>query len=258
MRRFVIIVAVLAALAAVADGLFIEPFSIEVTQSTIQARVAAPLKIAHLSDLHTTGLGQRERKLVSLLDEEKPDVIIITGDSLGRGDRYDHILALLTKLHAPLGVWLVRGNWETRHLLRNESEFYTRAGIHFLLNEGAAIRPDVWLAGLDDPASSNPNLDAAIAKAPQGSYEIVAMHAPGYFDTIAGRIPLVLAGHTHGGQVRFPFIPIFWLPDGCGHYLEGWYESRGSLMYVSRGIGTSVLPVRFRCRPELAIITLKP
>jgi predicted MPP superfamily phosphohydrolase len=250
--------AALAALAAAVDGLFIEPFRIEVTHSIIQARVAAPLKVAHLTDLHTTGLGRRERKLLALLEEEKPDVIIITGDTLGRGDRYERARPLLTQLHAPLGVWLVRGNWETSQPIPNEHAFYASAGIHFLLNEGASIRPDIWLAGLDDPSTSRPDLDAALAKAPQAAYVVAALHAPGYFDTIAGRVPLVLAGHTHGGQVRLPLIPAFWLPDGCGRYLEGWYEARGSLMYVSRGIGTSFLPIRFRCPPELAIITLKP
>ena len=77
-----------------------------------------------------------------------------------------------------------------------------------------------------------------------------------FFDTVAGRVPLVLAGHTHGGQVRLPLIPTLWLPRGSGHFLAGWYAERGSRMYVSRGIGTSVLPIRFRCPPELSIITV--
>jgi predicted MPP superfamily phosphohydrolase len=258
MRRIVLILAVLTALAAAVDGLFIEPFRIEVTHSAVGAQVAAPLKIAHLSDLHTTGFGRRERKLLELLDEEKPDVIIITGDTLGRGDHYEPVRFLLSKLHAPLGVWFVLGNWENERPVSNEHAFYAGAGIHLLVNEGAAIRPDIWLAGLDDPASSEPNFNTAVANAPPGAYVIAALHAPGYFDTIAGRAPLVLAGHAHGGQVRLPPIPVFWLPKECGRYLEGWYEERGSLMYVSRGIGTSILPIRFLCRPELAIITLQP
>jgi hypothetical protein len=258
MRRIVLILAAVTALAVAVDGYFIEPFRIEVTHSTVEAHVTAPLRIAHLTDLHTTGFGRRERKLLALLDEEKPDVIIITGDTLGRGEHYEPVRTLLSKLHAPLGVWFVLGNWENDRPISNEHTFYAASGIHLLVNEGAPIRPDVWLAGLDDPASSEPNLDAAVANAPQGAYVIAAQHAPGYFDTIAGHVPLVLAGHAHGGQVRLPPIPVFWLPKECGRYLEGWYEERGSLMYVSRGIGTSVLPVRFLCRPELAIITLQP
>jgi predicted MPP superfamily phosphohydrolase len=258
MRRTVLILAVLAILAVAADGFFIEPFRIEVTHSIVQAPVTAPLKIAQLTDLHTRGLGRRERRVLEILETEKPDVIIITGDNLGPGDHYELVRPLLTQLHAPLGVWFVLGNWENNRPISNQHEFYSSAGVHLLVNEGASIRPDTWLAGLDDPASSEPNFDAAVAKAPQGAYVIAALHAPAYFDTIAGRVPLVLAGHTHGGQVRLPPLPMFWLPKGCGHYLQGWYELRGSRMYVSRGIGMSVLPIRLLCRPELAIITLQP
>jgi predicted MPP superfamily phosphohydrolase len=101
-----------------------------------------------------------------------------------------------------------------------------------------------------------PNLDAALHTVPPCTYVIAAFHAPAFFDTVAGRVPLVLAGHTHGGQVRLPLIPAFWLPRGSGRFLEGWYAERGSRMYVSRGIGTSFLPIRFRSSPELAIITV--
>ena len=258
MRRAFLIVAGIAALAAAVDGFFIEPFQIEVTHSTLAAPVAQPLRIALLADLHTSGMGRAEQKVLKLLEAENPDVIIIAGDTLGPGYHYDRTLPLITRLRAPLGVWFVHGNWETKYPFRGERNFYANAGIHLLVNEGAAIRPDVWLAGLDDPSSVRPDPDAALAKAPAGAFVIAAFHAPGYFDEIAGRVPLVLAGHAHGGQVRIPLIPVLWFPSDCGRYLEGWYELKGSRMYVTRGIGMSMLPVRFLCRPELAIITLTP
>jgi hypothetical protein len=68
----------------------------------------------------------------------------------------------------------------------------------------------------------------------------------------------VLAGHTHGGQVRIPFVRPFWLPEDSGNYLEGWYEKGGSKMYVNRGLGWTALPVRFLCRPEIDFITVEP
>jgi uncharacterized protein len=263
MRRIILIVLAIALLAVLADGLFIEPFRIEVTRSYIQAPLARPLKIAHLTDLHTSGLGRRERLLLELLDVEQPDVIIITGDSLTRGFSYARTRPLLSRLHAPLGIWMVRGNWENAALIRNERTFnerafYSQLGIHFLLNEAAPIRPDVWLAGLDDPSTGTPNLDASLRKVPPDVYVILAFHAPGFFDQAAGRVPLALAGHTHGGQVHIPFVPVFWKPHDSGRYLEGWYTEGGSKMYVSRGIGTSTLPIRFLCRPELTIITAGP
>ncbi len=256
MRLFLFVFAAVAGLVVAVDGFLIEPYRIEVTHSTVQGPLTLPLKIAHLSDLHTSGLGRRERKLLLLLDAEHPDVIVITGDTLTRGHHYDNIRPLLSRLHAPLGVWLVRGNWENERLPHDERTFYSQLGIHFLLNEASPIRPDIWIAGLDDPSTGTANLDNALKTVPPGAYVITAFHAPAFFDKIAGRVPLVLAGHTHGGQVRLPLVPVFWLPRGSGRFLEGWYAERGSRMYVSRGIGTTFLPLRFRCLPELAIITV--
>lgn len=258
MRQFLFVFLVIAGFAVAVDGFLVEPYRIEVTHSSVQAPLTGPLKIAHLSDLHSSGLGQRERQLLGLLDAEQPDIIVITGDTVTRGNHYDNIRPILSHLHAPLGVWLVRGNWENDYPLRNERAFYSQLGVHFLLNEAHLIRPDVWLAGLDDPLTGTPNLDAALTPLPQGAYVIAAFHAPAFFDNIAGHVPLVLAGHTHGGQVRLPLVPVFWLPRGSGRFLEGWYADRGSRMYVSRGIGTTFLPIRFLCPPELSIITVGP
>jgi predicted MPP superfamily phosphohydrolase len=234
MRKFLIIFAAVAGLIVAVDGFLIEPYRIEVTHSSVQAPLTRPLKIAHLSDLHTSGLGRRERELLLLLDAEHPDVMVITGDTVTWGHRYANIRPLLSRLHAPLGVWLVRGNWENNYALRNEEAFYAQLGIDFLLNEARPIRPDIWLVGLDDPSSGTPNLDHALSTVPQGAYAIAAFHAPAFFDHVASHVPLVLAGHTHGGQVRLPLVPVFWLPRGSGRFLEGWYAERGSRTYVSR------------------------
>lgn len=255
-RKFLFVFLAVAGLAVAVDGFWIEPYRIEVTHSSVQAPFAQPLKIAHLSDLHSSGLGRRERQLLGLLDAEQPDVIIITGDTVTRGRHYDNIRPILSHLHAPLGVWLVRGNWENDFTLNSERAFYSQLGVHFLLNEAQPLRPDVWIAGLDDPSSGKPDLNGALGAVPKGAYVIAAFHAPAFFDSVADRIPLALAGHTHGGQVRLPLVPVFWLPRGSGRFLEGWYSERGSRMYVSRGIGTTFLPFRFRCLPELSIITL--
>jgi predicted MPP superfamily phosphohydrolase len=193
-----------------------------------------------------------------LLDAEQPDIIVITGDSVTHSYHYDAMRPLLSLLRAPLGVWLVRGNAENEHPLHNEHTFYSQLGIHFLLNEARPIVQDVWRVGLDDSASGRPDLDAALSFVPSGSYVIAAFHSPAFFDQIAGRVQLVLAGHTRGGQVRLPRMPVFWLPRGSGRYLEGWYAESGSRMYVSRDIGTSILPIRFLCPPELSIVNLAP
>ncbi len=257
-RRFSALILLFFAAALVADAFWIEPYSIEVTRWRVNAPLAPPLKIAHVSDLHTHGLGRRERQLLALLDAERPDIIVISGDTVAETGTYDMCREVLSRLHAPLGVWVVRGNWENWRPLKHERAFYQSAGVHFLLNSGAPVRPGVWLAGLDDPWTGDAKPDAALAGAPPGAFTIFLFHSPGYFDQLAGRCNLALAGHTHGGQVRPPFIRPFWLPGGCGRFLEGWYEQGGSRLYVSRGVGTSQIPARFRCRPELAMITAGP
>jgi len=115
----------------------------------------------------------------------------------------------------------------------------------------------VWLVGLDDLFAGKPDLDKAFAGVPGSAYKIALFHSPVYFDWMAGRSDLVLAGHSHGGQVKIPLIGPIWTPPFVGDYFEGWFEQNGTRMYVSRGIGTSILNVRFCCRPELAIITLR-
>ncbi len=242
--------------AAAVDGFLVEPDWIEVTRHPVQAPIDAPLKIAHLSDLHTYKVGRRERRLLALLEAEKPDLIVVTGDTLAASGSYEACRQLLARLHAPLGVWVVRGNWENRRPMKGEHAFYASAGVNFLLNEARPVRDGVWILGLDDPTTGSPNLPAALKDVPPGAFVIALFHSPSYFDQVAGRCPLVLAAHTHGGQVRIPFLRPFWLPRGSGRFLAGWYELSGSRMYVSRGIGTSTLPVRFLCRPELGILTV--
>jgi len=285
-KIIVVCITLLAAVVAI-DAFLIEPYWIEVTHHRVTAPVTSPLKIAHLSDIHTSGLGRREKRMLALLDQERPDLIAITGDSIYNGhlfdtflrtrvvplqaagssvprrlhqkpydDRYAGCFDVLRRLHAPLGVWFVRGNWEHWRPIWDERRFSEDARVHFLQNAASQIAPGVWIIGLDDAVFGSPDLDAALREVPSAAYKIVLFHSPAYFETVAGHCDLVLAGHTHGGQVYLPFLTWLWLPTGCGEFLAGWYERQGSRMYVSRGIGVSTLNVRFLCRPELAIITL--
>jgi uncharacterized protein len=257
-RTRIRLVLLVLAVAAAIDAFLVEPNWIEVTHHSLAARISQPLKIAHLSDLHTKGLGFRERRLLKLLDQEKPDVIVITGDTISSSGTYEQEAHLLRELHAPLGVWLVRGNWENWHTLRNETEFYRANGIHFLLNRSAELRPNLWLTGVNDTNYAPADIDRAFANAPDSSYRIALFHGPAFFSQSYGRYDLAFAGHSHGGQVRIPFGGPLWLPAGVGPFVRGWFASGASRMYVSRGVGTTLLPARFACRPELAIITLQP
>ncbi|MBI1797013.1 MAG: metallophosphoesterase [Candidatus Eisenbacteria bacterium] len=246
-----------AAILAV-DALLLEPNWIEVTRATVAAPIARPLTIAHLTDLHTRGVGFRERRMLAILARERPDLIVITGDITQERGSLEDALPVLAGLRAPLGVWAVRGNWEIWRPSPHERAALAAAGVRLLVNEAAPLGDSLWLAGFDDPYVGRPDVDRTLGAVPRGAWTIALFHAPALLDRIAGRVPLALAGHTHGGQVQLPFVPTFWLPGGCDGYLKGWFTRGGTRMYVSRGVGMSGPPVRFLCRPEVAIITLTP
>ncbi|MBX3252226.1 MAG: metallophosphoesterase [Myxococcales bacterium] len=239
------------------DAVFVEPYRIEVPHHAAAAAVASPIVLAHLSDLHTHGLDRREQRVVEILDRESPDVIVVTGDLVDDGD-LEAARPLFAKIHAPLGVWVVRGNWENWRPPPNERATIESFGAKLLVNEGTLLRPDVWLAGLDDPMSGTADIDTALRGAPPKAAKIALFHSPDVFDAIAPRIDLAFAGHTHGGQVRLPLIGALWTPPGSGRYVDGWYDAANARMLVSRGVGTSVIGVRFLCPPEVAIVTITP
>lgn len=234
-----------------------EPYWIQINRYHLQTGIYPPLKIAHLTDLHTYGLGSREQEVLNRLEEEKPDLIAITGDTLAQSGTYELCRPFLSRLHAPSGVWAVPGNFENRRRLDNESAFYNSLNIHYLINSSQFIRSNLCVVGLDDAASGFPNLEAALAFVPKQAATLVLMHSPGYFRQAAGRCDLILAGHSHGGQIRLPFVGGLWFPKGVDGFTEGWFEKEKTRMYVSRGLGTVLLDVRLFCRPELVLITLE-
>ena len=247
----------LALIGLVLYAFAVEPYWIEVTYHQIEAPIPSPLKIAHLADIHTQGFGNRERTLLRILERERPDLIVVSGDTVVDGGTYEMCRTVLSRLRAPLGVWVVRGNWENWRPVTNERAFYQSTGVNFLLNENRQIgNRNLWIVGLDDAMSGRPDLETALAGVPPQAFTIALFHSPAYFDRIAGRCHLAFAGHTHGGQIKFPWLGPLWLPAGCGRYLAGWYEQQGSRMYVNRGIGTSIIHARFLSRPEIAIITV--
>jgi Predicted phosphohydrolases len=235
---------------------WIEPYWIEVTHHNIAAPIDVPLKIAHLSDIHTSGMGRRERAILELLEVERPDIILISGDSISVPSDYPALRDLLTHLRAPLGVWLVRGNHEDWWPVEDEKAFYESTGAELLVNSNAEVRQGLWLIGFDDLYGGSPDSNRAFAGVPETAYKIALFHSPMFLDRIAGRCDLAFAGHTHGGQVRLPVIGPLWLPPFSGTFVRGWFERQGTRMYVSRGVGTSLLDVRFLSRPEVAIINV--
>jgi uncharacterized protein len=235
----------------------VEPRWIEVTHPSLHAPVVAPLRVLHLTDLHGESPGSLEEDILLAVERDKPDLIVLTGDTCDHGT-FAGYRTFLEKLHAPLGVFAVQGNWEHWSPAADEAGTYEAARIVLLVNESRLLRDDLWIVGFDDATGGAPDVSGALRGVPPGVATIGLLHSPELFDSVAGRVSIAFAGHTHGGQVRAPLLGPLWLPQGCGHYVAGIYQEHGSSLYVSRGLGTSVLPVRFLCRPELALVDVGP
>ncbi len=243
-------------LAVFSVGIYFHTNTLEITHHKIKiGNNSKKLKIAHISDLHTNGLGKLESKLVEALKIERPDIIVITGDLATPSGTLKGYREIVQKLKAPKGVYFVQGNWEYWEPIDGLKEMLREDGIIDLTNITMQIDQNLWLIGFDDSEEGQPQLEI-LKSVPENAAKIGIFHSPEYFKKIAGLINLSLAGHTHGGQVRLPLLGSLWVPRGTGKYDQGWFESDNSHLFVSRGIGTSILPIRFNCSPELAMIEI--
>lgn len=259
-RRISKALAILLAFALL-YAIYIEPYWVEVTHSTLTGDVRAPLKILQLSDLHIREFGRREKRVLEIIENEKPDLIAVTGDYVTRAPRVEETVRLFSQMKARYGIWVVNGNWEHSFPSDVDDRLARLPNVHVLNNSSEQAAPGIHVIGIDDRMNGKPQPSLAFGGAPAGGLRIVLFHSPAEFDHLDVRFDLALSGHTHDGQVRLPFLPPLWLPPECGRFLHGWYDSRyvsGAKMYVSRGIGTSMLDIRFLARPEASVITVVP
>lgn len=238
---------------------FVEPTWIETTHHEIVFADALqePIKIAHLTDLHIGHFGTREQKVLDLLEQEKPDLVVITGDWLSDAGTPEDRRRFFSQLHARYGVYVVPGNWEGSYPRTPAREkLWGLEGnnqVHLLQDQRVTPVPGLTLVGFDYGSHA---FDQELGT--PGATCVALFHEPVVWDGLQQRCALSLAGHTHGGQVRLPGLPPLVLPPGSGSYIAGWYQKDSARLYVSRGVGTSRYPARLFCRPEVAFLTLMP
>ena len=228
-----------------------------------------PLRIAVLTDLHVGSFRNRLDRLdavVARTNAQDPDLVVILGDLvihgvlLGRFVPPEAIAARLAGLRARYGVMAVLGNhdgWFDGPRVRDDLE---RAGIRVLDNDATAVadgRRRFWVAGLADLWTKPVRIARALAPVPAGEPVLLLTHNPDVFPEVPKRVALTLAGHTHGGQVALPILGRPIVPSRYGQrYAHGLIVEGGRLLFVSPGIGTSLLPVRFAVPPEISMVTL--
>jgi len=223
------------------------------------------VQIVHLADLHYGPLVPLRliRNVVERANQLHPDLIVCTGDYVHEKNsvkQIDEVWPVLAQLIAPSGVFSVLGNhdhwadtarsdyWlqQTRQDLRHKFIRIEREGHNF------------WLAGAGDLWEDHRDLDDLLSKVPDKDCRIVLAHNPDTADTkYSARIDLMLSGHTHGGQIVIPFVGPPVLPVRNKKYSSGLKHSiRGSKVFISKGIGWTIFPVRFNCYPEIAVLEL--
>jgi predicted MPP superfamily phosphohydrolase len=260
--------------AALVDGFLLEPFQLHVSRLEIScSRLPAGfdgLKIAQLSDLHLHGISRAYRTAIDVIGREHPDLVVITGDLVDRPEQTAACIAFLCDLRAAAGVpvVVVPGNWDHRAFPTKQSiaawnqRLQAETGVRVLVNQNVVLHrhgDSIWLVGTDDPYFGHADLDASFKGVPNTAFALVLTHAPEAFEELAQRpaARLVLAGHTHGGQVRLPFIGALRVPSRYGtRFARGLFKLGDTIFYVNAGMGMSHFPIRFLCRPELTFITL--
>jgi len=262
-RRFLRLTGIGAVTALVAgSSIWANSYRLSVSHNTRQFKqLAAPIRIAQLSDLHFGHLiGEKTvAKWVDATLEEAPDLIVITGDLIDWSvTDTTPLIRQLARLKAKHGVYGAWGNHDYDLGRRFKRDFETQlnsAGITMLKNEGLNIRDDLYLAGLDDVWDGTPNVAKALLARNQEQMCLLMVHNPDMLPDLPTNIDLTLCGHTHGGQIKFPFVGAVHVPSAYGtRFVEGWIEEAElPLAYVSRGMGMVSLPIRFLSQAELAI-----
>jgi len=220
------------------------------------------LKIAHLSDLHITGYGKKEDKIKKILKEEKPDIIFITGDFVSDKHGVKPCLKTMEGIEAPMGIWAVWGN-NDNELTDNElKEGLEKYGIKILNNRSEKItlkNDHLWIIGVDDPHEEKDDLEKALEGVDKENFKILLAHSPQIIIKAEKEdIDMIFAGHTHGGQVRFPFFGTLYSHTRVAlKYSIGKCRLNKTQMFVSRGMGMSLIPIRFLCPAEMSFFTMK-
>ena len=232
-------------------------------------------RIAHVSDLHNTQIGENNEKLLTILREADPDIIAITGDLIdSRNTDVEIALQFAQEAVKIAPCYYVTGNHEARKSEYNKLKSGMESnGVIVLEDSNAEINIDgntITIIGVNDPSfqtdylfgdsESIMNTKLTELHTNEDGFTILLSHRPELFTTYAGHdIDLVLSGHAHGGQFRIPLIGGVVAPNQ-GFFPEfdaGVYTDGNTNMFVSRGIGNSILPFRINNRPEVILIELK-
>lgn len=264
-RRVLVGTGAVGALGVI-DAFGVEPRWLDVSRHDVPVpRLPSALegfRIAQVTDAHLHELRAVEDAIVRVVAEDDVRLVVLTGDIVNDARGFSHLQELCRALAARGRTLLATyGNWEHRGNIAPDvlAKTYAAVGATLLVNDALVVDSALSVVATDDSLSGRVRLSEALSKRANAPASLFLTHCPEFFDRVpkdVGRFDLSLAGHTHGGQARLgSFAPV--LPPGSGRFVSGWYDAPAGRAYVSRGTGTSIAPVRFSCRPELPIFTLR-
>jgi uncharacterized protein len=229
-----------------------------------EGKLDREIKIVHLSDLHVSQwtTGEVLTKIVDRVNSENADYAVFTGDFVTHYREYIPICTkVLSRLSPATKLIGVLGNhdyWiDAEYLVSGLSE----AGIRIMRNENFIDdETGIFWAGLDDPYTFHDDIEISLKGKPEGKFSVMLSHDPDIMEKIKDKnIDLVLSGHTHGGQIRFPLVGALYLPsDHDGRFDMGWFRENNTRLFVNRGLGVVFPPYRTFCRREIAVLRLVP
>ena len=231
------------------------------------------LKIIQLSDFHFAEFTEPYfiQDIVDHVNRLQPDVVFLNGDYVTDGFLFSNArtrqfayscVEILSKIQCPIR-YAVLGNHDSTFAKPAVIDALKVHKITLLNNRYEPLERDgrrLWIGGTDDALYERMRLDDAIPPASHRDNEpvLLMVHEPDVLPVVARRnVDLMLSGHTHGGQVRLPFLPALHLPQLGRKYVEGLFRLGRTQLYVNRGVGTVDLPFRFNCPPEIAVLTLE-
>jgi hypothetical protein len=265
---------VLAGAGVAARALWFEPRRVAVRRADLElprwpARFDG-LRVALVSDLHAGGPHvdvEHVEHVAAVLGDLEPDLVALLGDyvdpEVALGGRVDPepVAQALGRIRAPLGAVAVLGNHDWADDGPRIGAALRAAGIRVLENDAARlvrVPAELWVAGLADATTRRPDVERALAGVPDDAAVLLLSHDPDVFPRVPERVALTLSGHTHGGQVDVPLVRRGWIPSRFGErYAGGHVVEGGRHLVVSRGVGTSRLPIRLGVPPEVWLLTLR-
>jgi predicted MPP superfamily phosphohydrolase len=278
-RRFLQVSALAAGAGLVAYSGLWDRHYLEIIEQTIRLRRLPEafhgLRIAQVSDIHYDEYTEPFflREMVRRINALRPDIVVLTGDFVTDGLLPRHLSGRLSYPCAEIlnGIdcphrFASLGNHDTLVGWKVVVDALKVQGIPTLVNSSLAFERDggrLWFAGLRSSSEDEPDLNEAMpAMAAPNEPVILLAHEPDYALRVVkhGGVDFMLSGHTHGGQIRLPFIgtPRAMLPHGGRRFVHGYFNVGPLQLYVNRGIGTVTVPARFLCPPEITLFTLQP